>query len=133
MTESVFDLDSVEDVECAEVRIKHPNTGEPTPMIVILAGPSHPDRKALEMSVKRRAIRQYEQHGRMLLTEPEEQEAEETDRLVAYTIGWKGANVPFSKDAARKLYTDPKKRWLRQQVITAANKAELFTRDSAQT
>ena len=35
--------------------------------------------------------------------------------LVACTIGWTGAEPAFSKQAARAVYVDPKRRWLRDQ------------------
>lgn len=127
MTE-LFDIASVEDVETADVSIKHPSTGAATGMVVTIAGPEHRDRKAREMARLRRLRKVMVKTGKLPDTDPEEDEADETDHLVACTLGWKGATVQFSKDAARSLYTDPKRRWLRQQVRAALNEAELFTR-----
>jgi hypothetical protein len=39
--------------------------------------------------------------------------------LVANTIGWEGAAVPYSPQAALALYSDPKRQWLRSQVRAA--------------
>ena len=50
-----------------------------------------------------------------------------------YTPGSK-INVrmtPYSREAARKLYSDPKRRWLRDQVASALNERELFTQACA--
>ena len=44
-TIDVFDFTAYEDVTSADVRIKNPATGAPTPMAVTIAGPEHPERK----------------------------------------------------------------------------------------
>jgi hypothetical protein len=41
--------------------------------------------------------------------------------------------VPYSAAAARALYTDPARVWLREQVATALEEREAFTRRSAKT
>ena len=53
------------------------------------------------------------------MSDPEDDEADQVDMLVSCTLGWTGAAVPFSPQAARALYTDPKRRWLRDQVQAA--------------
>lgn len=129
--EAVFDFTAFEDVESAEVRIKDPTSGAPTPMVVTLAGPEHPDRKRLLFAKQRRMRSQLSKTGKVQLNDPEEDEAEELDQLVACTLGWRGAPVAYSRDAARQLYTDPRRRWLRDQVQAALQERELFTRRSA--
>jgi hypothetical protein len=39
--------------------------------------------------------------------------------------------VPFSPAEARRVYSDPKRRWLRDQVAAALQERELFTRACA--
>ena len=127
----VFSFSDFEDVESAEVRIKDPTTGAPTPMVIVLAGPEHPDRKRLLFARQRRMRAQLSKTGKVQLADPEEDEAEELDNLLACTLGWRGAQVAYSRDAARTLYTDSRRRWLRDQVQAALQERELFTRRSA--
>jgi hypothetical protein len=125
---AVLDLDAFEDVDRATVRIKNPTTGAPTPMTVVIAGPEHPDRRRLDMARARRLRAAMVKTGKLPMGDPEEDEAERLDELVACTLDWQGASMPYSREAARKLYSDPKRRWLRDQVQAALQERELFTR-----
>ena len=131
MSEPTFDLDAYEDVVSADVRIKDPTTGAPTPMLVTLAGPEHPDRKRIAYAKSRRLRAALAKTGKLPTTDPEDDEADELEQLVACTLGWAGASLPYSREAARKLYSDPKRRWLRDQVSAALQERELFTRACA--
>jgi hypothetical protein len=76
-----------------------------------------------------------QQTGKLQLADPEEEEGEEVDMLVACTLGWKGISVggkalAYSAEAARSLYTDPKRRWLRDQIKAALNEREHFIKRS---
>lgn len=126
-----FDLEAYEDVTSADVRIKDPTTGAPTPMVVTLAGPEHADRKRLTFARQRRLRAALAKTGKVPVSDPEEDDAEELDMLVACTLGWSGASVPYSPAEARRLYADPKRRWLRDQVAAALQERELFTRACA--
>lgn len=132
-----FDLDSFEDVSAGDYVVKHPETNQPTPIVVTLAGPEHPNRKKIAYAAQRRLRKVLQQTGKLQLADPEEEEGEEVDMLVACTLGWKGISVggkplAFSADAARSLYTDPKRRWLRDQVKAALNEREHFIKRSDQ-
>lgn len=126
-----FDFDGFEDVDRADVRIKDPVTGAPTPMVVTLAGPEHPDRQRLVFARQRRFRAVLSKTGQVPVSDPEEDAAEQLELLLASTLGWSGAKVPYSRDAARAVYTDPKRRWLRDQVAKALEQRELFTRSCA--
>lgn len=129
----VFDFDSVETVESAELRVKNPLVGnQPTPFVLTLASPIHPDRKRLEHAQQRRMQAAMVKTGRLQLDDPEERERAETEKLVACTLGWRGAAVPYSPQAARALYSDPRRLYVREQVLQALGDLELFTRASAQ-
>lgn len=132
-----FDLDSFEDVSAGDYVVKHPETNQPTPIVVTLAGPEHPNRKKIAYAAQRRLRKVLQQTGKLQLADPEEEEGEEVDMLVACTLGWKGISVggkplAFSAEAARSLYTDPKRRWLRDQVKAALNEREHFIKRSDQ-
>lgn len=129
--EGAFDFASFEDTPTADVRIKDPKTGATTAMVVTLAGPEHPDRKRILFARQRKARAALSRTGKLTMSDPEDDEADQVDLLVACTLGWKGAAVPFSPAAARALYNDPKRRWLRDQVQEALDQRELFTRSSA--
>lgn len=129
-TPAAFDFNSIEDVPTGTYRIKD-QTGAPTLMVVTLAGPEHPDRKRRLFARQRRLRAALAKTGKMPVSDPEDDEADELDDLVVSTLGWEGAAVPFSPAAARALYADPKRRWLRDQVLSALQERELFTRSSA--
>jgi len=128
----VFDFTSVEDVASADIRIKDPTDGTPTSMLVTLAGPEHPDRRRRLFQRQRRLRAHFvKSGGKLPATDPEDDDADEVSELVACTLGWTGASTPFSPEAARAAYTDPKRRWFREQVKTALDDREAFTRRSA--
>lgn len=127
---ATLDLDAYEDSATGELRIKDPVTGAPTPMVVTLAGPEHPERKRLVFARQRRLRATLAKTGKVPVSDPEEDEAEELDTLVACTLGWAGASEAFSRDAVRRLYA--KKRWLRDQVAAALQERELFIRACVQ-
>ena len=128
-----LDLEAFEDITSAEVRIKNPATGAPTAMVVTLAGPEHAERKRLTFARQRRMRATLAKTGRVPVSDPEDDEADELDMLVACTLGWTGASVPYSQAEARRWYGDPKRRWLRDQVAAALQERELFTRACGQT
>lgn len=126
-----FDPLAFEDVPTGDLHVKNPITGAPTGMVITLAGPEHPDRKKRLFARQRRLRAQLAKTQRMPVSDPEEDAADELDELVASTLGWKGSKTPFSADAARALYADTKRRWLRDQVRQALEERELFMRSSA--
>lgn len=130
-----FDLDAFEDVSAGEYTVKHPETNQPTPIVMMLAGPEHPNRKKIAFAHQRRLRKVLQQTGKLQLADPEEEEAEEVDMLVACTLNWRGISVSgkelaFSAEAARQLYNDPKRRWLRDQIKAAINEREHFIKRS---
>lgn len=126
-----FDPLAFEDVPTAEVRVKDPLTGAATAMVVQLAGPEHPDRKRREFARQRKVRALIAKTQKLPVIDPEDSEAEELDDLVACTLGWSGCATPYSAAAARELYADPRRRWLRAQVKAALDERELFTQSSA--
>ncbi len=126
--EELFDFDAIETVESADLRIKDPTrTNAPTPFVITLASPIHPARKRIELAEQRRMQAALMKTGKLQLDDPEERELSLIDKLVAATLGWRGAKVPYSPAAARKLYSDPKRIYVRDQVRTALDDMELFT------
>ena len=130
-TVPAFDFTAFEDVSSAEVRIKNPATGAPTPMAVTIAGPEHPERKRRTFARQRKLRAALAKTGKLPVNDPEDDDAEELEDLIAYTLGWTGAAVTYSPAAVREAYTDPKRRWLRDQVAAALQERERFTRSSA--
>lgn len=83
--------------------------------------------------------RVYKMRGRGTLT-PEETEANGTDLLVSLTAGWfllapSGApiDLPFTPENARRLYTAPATKWIRDQVDEFSADRGNFTRHSSPT
>lgn len=133
---STFDIDAYEDVQAGDIQLKDPATGAPTGATITLAGPEHPARRKIDLDRQRRVRAALQKTGKLQLQDPEEDEADETDLLVACTLGWRGLalagqELAFSREAAARLYTDPKRRWLRAQVVAALNEREAFIKRSA--
>lgn len=130
-----LDLDALVQCETAVLVIKHPVTGSPSASTVTIAGPEHPVRKAIEFSRMRAARKQFEMTGAITVTDPADDEADEADLLARCTLGWSiaagGVPLEFSVDAARALYADPRRRWLRDQVKAGLDRISLFIGSSA--
>lgn len=128
----LFDPASIEDTPTGELRIKTP-TGAPTSWVMTLSGPEHPERKKRLWERQRRARAVVSKTGKLPVNDPREDEEEKLQELAACTLSWKGSAVPFSPEAARALYADPKRQWVRVQVEAALEEREAFTRGSAAT
>ncbi len=130
-----LDIADFEDVPDGTLVIKHPATGAPTTNTITLAGPEHDVRKKIGLDRTRKARAAFRKTGKVDLGDPLDDLEEETDYLVASTLGWAitlgGAPLPFSEAAARALYTDKKRAWLRAQVRAGLDQAELFIGNSA--
>jgi hypothetical protein len=128
-----FDINAFEDALEGELRIKHPITGAPTTMVVQLAGPEHPLRRSIVLARQRRMRAQVARTGSVQIGDPEDDAAEDLELLVACTLGWRGAAQPYSPAAARELYGDVRRRWLREQVHLGLQDRQLFMTGSAPT
>ena len=130
-----LDLDALLQVDTAVLVIKHPVTGEPSATTVTIAGPEHPVRKAIVFGRMRAARKQFEKTGAISMTDPVDDEADESDLMARCTLGWNltagGVPVEFNLDVARKVYSDPQRRWLRNQIKTGLDQLELFISGSA--
>ncbi|NHZ41823.1 hypothetical protein [Massilia aquatica] len=130
-----LDLDDYEDIVAGRLVLLNPKTNEPSSAYIELASPEHQARKRIDLARTRKLRSEYSQTGKMPSTDPVDDIEEETDYLVASTLGWNlsqgGAPVLFTAEAARKLFTDPKKQWVRAQALAGLRKTELFIKDSA--
>jgi hypothetical protein len=81
--------------------------------------------------------RQSNRAGKLSLSEdPDEKRGDLIDQMVAYTLGWEKVDlgegdVPYSKDAARKLFSDLAYRWVLEDVAKAASANENFIPSSS--
>lgn len=124
-----LDLDAFEDLQASTLVLKNPVTGAPSTSTITIAGPEHPVRKKIMLD-RSRKLRAEAQRGTRAVTDPLEDIDVETDLMVGFTLGWSitqgGAELAFSAAAARALYTDPKRQWLRAQVKVAIDQADRF-------
>jgi len=130
-----FNLRSIKTIDTFTAEIKDPD-GNPTGVTFILAGPTHPVRKAVAHAAQRKLLAGARRTGQIELPDPEETEKERTTNLTKFTLGWSGfadenGEVPFSEATARALYADPQMTWLADQVDTALNNKQLFTQSAA--
>ena len=130
-----LDLDDYEDIEAGKLVLVNPRTNEPTTSFIELASPEHQARKRIDLARTRKLRAEFSSTGKMPSTDPVDDIDEETDYLVASTLGWNltvgGQPLQFSAAAARALYTDPKKQWVRAQALAGLRKTELFIKTSA--
>lgn len=131
----MFDLSSVEEVGTADIQILHPVTGEPTGAIVTVMGPEHPERRKIQFALQRRLRAAFAKKGRLDVSDPEEEAAEDNERLASFTVGWEGIArdgkpLEFSRQAAIDLYSRPEAAWLKRQVQAGLGNIENFIRTS---
>ena len=116
-----MDLKQFEQQDVAEYTLETP-TGERTDVVFMLAGPSHPARVGFERKVSARTLREFNRRGKAQLPDdPDALYEQQTDRLVAFTLGWsnlviEGKAVQFTADAARDLYENRRFGWVRSAV-----------------
>ena len=125
-----FDLMSFEDVQSADVRIKAPDTGAPTPLVISLAGPEHPKRRKIQLDRQRR-LRAAAAHRQSPARRPRRRRAgggRAAGRLHPGVDRHGGQRqvVEFSRAKALEIYTDPRRQWLRAQVKTALDDREVL-------
>lgn len=132
---SALDLDDAIQQEIGTLVLKHPLTGAPTTSTVQLAGVIHPLRVAHYQAKQREVQKAMQLEGSYTLPDPADAEVDEVDYLARSTLGWNlvagGQPIPFSTEAARQLYADPRRHWVRQQVKQALGQQELFIGSSA--
>lgn len=128
---ALLDLDALEQSTTAVVVLKHPVSGAPTSATITVAGPEHPARKAAIFARMRVRRAEMERTGKLSVTDPADDEQDEVALLAACTLGWAGlstggAALAYSAEAARALYADPKRAWVRDQVKAALDERALF-------
>ena len=132
-----LDLDQFEDQLSADIFLKSPATGAVTRSYITVIGPEHPARKKIQFDRARRQRAEFAKKGKLEVRDPLEDIEEQTDFMVTCTTGWNltqgGLPVPFSPEAARSIYNDPKRQWLRAQVFKGLDDAERFISSSAKT
>jgi len=131
-----FNLKSIRTIEQFNVEIKDEN-GKGTGVVFVLAGPTHPVRRAAQLAANRKVIQQANKTGKVELPDPEDAEAERLKNLAAATLGWSGycddagQPVPFSQPAALELYSDSGMLWLVEQIESAMGAKDRFTKRAA--
>lgn len=130
-----LDLDAFESTQQGVLVLVNPATLARTTSTITLASAENPVRKKLEHAKQRKYRADVQKLGKVQFSDPAEEIDEQTDYLVASTLGWNlkqaGKPLEFSPAAARALYTDPKRDWVRKQVVEALNQNQLFINDSA--
>lgn len=131
LAEGALDLDDAVFHESATLVVKHPVTGAPTTTRIVIASVVHPLRVSFRQAKQREVQKKMQLDGSYALPDPVEAEQDEADYLARCTLGWShlvvgGAELAYSTDAARKLYADPRRHWLRHQVRAALEAQELF-------
>ncbi len=131
-----YNLKSIKTVSSFEFPVKD-HDGNPTGVVFVLAGPTHPAREAVEMARNRRLIQAANKTGRVTLPDPAEIKASRVKELAACTLGWTGyadetgQPVAYSTATAEALYADPEMLWLTDQVEEALGNKSLYTKPAS--
>jgi len=131
-----FNLRSIKTVDTADLQIKDLD-GNPTGVVFILAGPTHPVRKAIDQAQRRKMFAEANKTGRVKLPDPAESDADRPKQLAQCTLGWSGVvdeegnELKFGQVTAQAMYADPEMSWLAEQVEEALGNKALFTRAAA--
>lgn len=128
---AVFDYRHFSEQLEGTLEIRHPLTGKVTGWKMRIAGVEHPLRKKRSFDRRREVTAEMARTGRLPTVDPQAADEAELEDLIAFTLGWQGGAVPFSPDAVREAYTDPKARWLRDQVKAGLEDRALFIDSSA--
>jgi len=126
-----FCIDDFNDVITCELVLKNPKTGQPTDIVLTLAGPEHPLRKKRQFERIRRMRKEMQRVGKLTLADPAEEEQDEGEFLADCILGWnkmptRNGDVAYSKGAALNLMNDSERRWLRDQVKSGVEEREAF-------
>jgi hypothetical protein len=136
----IASLFEFEDVPSSDYKLIAPN--EKLVLGVFeLAGPEHPGRKSLDQARSRRMRAEMAKTGSVYAAladrDPDEEDAETTEYVVANVLGWHdlvgpdGNAYAYSKENAKALFTNPKLRWARNKVHEALQERDRFIRRSA--
>lgn len=139
-----FDISTFEKTaaDTADMTVRNPANGEPTPWIITFAGPSHPKRVALEDKALRDVLKKnktYEtqrRNGKRVKVEdqsPEELRRENAEAIADQIISWTGATIEFDRDVAVEKFMDPRYRLLVEQINEFLADDAIFIRNSATT
>lgn len=119
-----MNIDSITLSDHYDMPLRHPATDEPLTMSdgaamwIRVASNDSTEFKQLQSRYRNETLR----NPNKKLT-AEKEDARMTEFLVVCTKDWliegKNGKVKFTPDAARELYTDPKKPWIRNQVTVA--------------
>lgn len=129
----MFELNTIADAETFVVKLRHPVTGAPLGASITVAGPTHPERRRWTLERARRVRRELERDGRFRAGDPEDDEAEQLDRLVVCTVAIEGfseggAPIELTPANVRRIYAQA---WIRDQVLEDLDKRANFVRSSA--
>jgi hypothetical protein len=134
-----MDLASLASVdEGSTLELRHPGTGAPLldddekPISITLAGKDSDRYRATQRAISNRLLKQ----GRKQTPTVEAMEADAVEVLVACTLEWSGVVIdgePLKCSAAnaRKIYTDPRCAWIREQVDAFIDDRANFSKASS--
>ena len=120
--------------EGATLELRHPQTEEVIPGAVItLLGEDSKVYRKLEKDRLQSALNRMSKGKKADALQADKAIEDELEKLVSLTKGWtlppmNGEPITFSADAARKLYSNPGLRWIRDQVSAFISERANFFR-----
>lgn len=131
-----MDLSTLKQLESIEYVLETPS-GRQLDVVFLLAGPTHPNRKALEGRAHRQIAKAVNNRsGEIIPEDPTAFYERETDAIVNAVLGWEnlsvdGKELPFNAQNSREFFSNPQFRWIRDAVQRAIQNANLFIGNSS--
>jgi hypothetical protein len=131
-----FELGSIRELTEAKVKMLSPLTGRPTGWWVLLAGPEHPIRRERHLAAARKAREAVAETGELPESSPEQDEKDNFEDLVAYTLDWgglvvQGVTLPCTDAEKRRVIGAPENAWARRQIhLQLQNRANFIASSS---
>lgn len=128
-----FEAGAIRSLESAEIELRHPVDGAPLGAFFTLAGPTSQIFRQARIDIARAqrdvAVPDIEASVELL-------DEASTEFLARIVLGWRGikddgAELPWSPEAARRLFNRPELRWMVNQLLAAAARTENFIEASA--
>lgn len=136
---SSFDMTEMSN-QGVKVPLRHPQTSAELTTadgkqvtVTVLGEQSDAYQKALRSTVNRRLAMQSKRRGGNIAT-LEEIEADEVQMLAVCIKGWEnisldGKTLEFTQDNVRKLLSDNRMKWVKEQLMEAIRDASLFMKN----
>lgn len=115
----MYDLSELKQADTADLKIRHPKSGDETGWVITFAGPGHPKAVKQKNAQINRGLKRARMAENAEDMSADEVEQMSVDYIVGRMVGWSGLTWEGEKDKAfdeafvKKLLGDPSYEWLK--------------------